>query len=51
MRQAIGFIVVLYGLSQFFTAAFVQFDATAAQVLQTISTAAIVTEQSLPQSQ
>lgn len=47
MRQAIGFTIVLYGLSQFFTTAFSQFDHTATQVLQTIGTAAIVTEQSL----
>lgn len=47
MRKAIGFLIVLFGVSQFLSAAFNQLDETAAQILSTINTAAVVSESTL----
>ena len=41
IRSGIGFLIVLWGLSQFFTSSFQAFDAAASQSLQAIEAAAI----------
>ena len=44
MRKAIGFVIVLWALSQFLNQAFVALNSAAAQSFKTIETAAIVAE-------
>jgi hypothetical protein len=44
MRNAIGFLIVLWGLNQFFGAALSQLNVTAVSALQAVNTAAIVAE-------
>ena len=41
IRSGLGFLIVLWGLSQFFTSSFQAFDQAAAASLQTIEAAAI----------
>lgn len=49
MRKALGFLIILWGLSHFFSAAFSALDDTARQVAQAIGTAAAVSEQNMQQ--
>ena len=47
MRRAIGFLIVLFGLSHYFNQSFGSFDEAMSQSFQTIETAALVTEAKL----
>jgi len=47
IRSGVGFLIVLWGLSQFFTASFQAFDAAATQSLKAIEAAAIQSQQQL----
>lgn len=47
MRNAIGFIIVLYGLSTLLSSTFSALDAAATQSFQTLQTAAAIAEQKL----
>ncbi len=47
MRNAIGFLIVLWGLSEFFDTAFVALDSAARESFRTLETAAIVSQKSL----
>lgn len=47
MFRAIGFLIILWGLSQFFSSAFVELDTAAAKSFRFIGTAAEVSEQQL----
>jgi len=42
MRQAIGFLIVLWGLSQYFSSAMIELDQAAAKSFQMVGTAAEV---------
>ena len=44
MRKAIGFLIILWGLSNFLNQTFVSLDKAAAQSFKTIETAARVSE-------
>lgn len=44
MFKAIGFVIVLYALSHFFTSAFVALDDAATESFRTLETAAIVSQ-------
>ena len=47
MRSAIGFIIVLWALSHFFTEAFVALNSAAAQGFKTFETAAVIAEEQM----
>jgi len=47
MRKAIGFLIILWGLSQFFDTAFLALDSAARESFRTLETAAIVSQESL----
>ena len=47
MRKAIGFLIVLWGLSNYFDAAFIALDDAASESLKTIEIAAVVTQNQL----
>jgi hypothetical protein len=47
MRQAVGYLIVLWGLSHFFATAFVALDDAARETLKAIETAALVSQQQL----
>lgn len=47
MRKAIGFLIILWGLSIFFDTAFVALDGAARESFKTIETAAVATQASL----
>lgn len=49
MRKALGFLIVLWGLSHFFSSSFSQLDDTASTTLRTISTAAEVSRDNMLQ--
>lgn len=44
MRKAIGFVIILWALSQFLSGSFQALDAAATQSLKTVETAAKVAE-------
>ncbi len=44
IRSGIGFLIVLWGLSQFFTSSFQALDSAAAQSFKTIEAAAITSQ-------
>ncbi len=44
MFKALGFLIVLYGLSHFFSSAFVALDSAATESFRTIETAAILSQ-------
>jgi hypothetical protein len=45
MRSALGFLIILWGLSTFFSVAFSQLETTAVSTLHTIETAATVSRE------
>jgi LEA14-like dessication related protein len=47
MRNAIGFIIILWGLSNFLSQSFIALDNAATQSLKTIEVAAIVAQEEL----
>jgi hypothetical protein len=47
MRKAVGFIIVLWGLSQFFSTAFPALDSAARESFRAIETAAVVSQQEM----
>jgi hypothetical protein len=47
MRKAIGFVIILWALSQFLSNSFHALDAAASQSLKTVETAAKVAEKHL----
>lgn len=47
MRKAVGFLVVLWGLSQFFTTAFSALDSAARESFRTVETAAVISQQEM----
>jgi hypothetical protein len=47
MRRAIGFLIVLFGLSHFFSTSFVALDGAARESFKTIETAALVSQHQL----
>ncbi len=47
MRRAIGFLIILWGLSNFFSASFAALDNAAHEVIETIELAAIVSQKQL----
>jgi len=47
MRQAIGFLIVLWGLSQYFNQSIASLDDAGSQSFKTLQTAAQVAEQRL----
>jgi hypothetical protein len=47
MRKAIGFIIILWGLSQFFDTAFLALDGAARESFRALETAAVVSQESL----
>lgn len=47
MRNAIGFLIVIWGLSKFFTSSFVALDDAARESFKFIETAAIVSQTAL----
>ena len=49
MRKAIGFLIVLWGLSNFLSQTFVQLDEAGAQSFKTLETAALAAEIRLTQ--
>ncbi len=51
MRKAIGFLIILWGLSHFLNQTFVSLDKAAAQSFKTIETAARVSEVKLNKTQ
>lgn len=44
MFKAIGFLIVLWGLSHFFSSSFVALDSAARESFKTIETAAVVSQ-------
>ncbi|MCA9357434.1 hypothetical protein H6784_00555 [Candidatus Nomurabacteria bacterium] len=44
MRSAIGFLIVLWGLSTFFSEALPALDSAARQTFETVETAAVVSQ-------
>ncbi len=44
MRKSIGFLIVLWGLSQFFSTSFTALDDAARESLKTLEAAAIVSQ-------
>lgn len=44
MRKAIGLLIILWGLSHFFTDSFLALDDAASQTLETVETAARVSQ-------
>lgn len=49
MRKAIGLLIVLWGLSQFFSLAFNALDSAAKESIKTIEMAAVLTQEKLSQ--
>jgi hypothetical protein len=47
MFRAIGFLIILWGLSQFFSSSFVALDGAATESFRTIEMAAIVSQTQL----
>lgn len=47
MFRAIGFLIILWGLSQFFSSAFVAVDDAARESFRLIETAAVASQQQL----
>lgn len=47
MRKSIGFVIILWALSQFFTSAFTALDGAARESFNTIQVAAVVSQQQL----
>lgn len=47
MRNAVGFLIVLWGLSQFFSNAFPALDSAARESFRAVEAAAIVSQQEL----
>lgn len=47
MRKAVGFLIVLWGLSQYFSTAFPALDSAARESFQTIEVAAQVSQKEL----
>lgn len=47
MRNAIGFLIILWGLSNFFTASFVALDSAAEETFKAIEAAAITSQQKM----
>ncbi len=47
MRNAIGFLIILWGLSHFFSSAFLALDDAARESLRTVETAAKLSQQEL----
>lgn len=50
MRKAIGLLVILWGLSQFFSTSFVALDDAARESFKAVEAAAIVSQQQLQAS-
>jgi hypothetical protein len=49
MRKAIGFLIILWGLSQYFTSSFSAFDSAARESFETLEVAAIEAQEKLMQ--
>ncbi len=47
MRKSLGFLVMLWGLSQFFTSAFVAFDSAARESFRLIEASAVTSQQKM----
>jgi len=47
MRNAIGFLIVLWGLSQFFTSAFGALDSAARESFRLVEVSAVTSQQKL----
>jgi len=47
MRKALGFLIILWGLSQYFTTALPALDSAARESFRTVEVAAVVTQDSL----
>jgi hypothetical protein len=47
MRRSIGFLIILWGVSQFFTSSFLAFDSAARESIELIETAAIISQERL----
>ena len=47
MRKGIGFIIILWGLSQFFTSSFTALDSAATETFKALEAAAIVSQQNM----
>ena len=50
MRKSLGFLVMLWGLSQFFTSAFVAFDGAASESFRLIEASAVTSQQKMLES-
>ena len=50
MFRAIGFLIVIWGLSQFFSSAFVALDNAARETFKTIEAAAVVSQTQLKEN-
>ena len=50
MFRAIGFLIVLWGISQFFSSSFLALDSAATEVLQAVESAAILSQEELQQN-
>ena len=51
MRKAVGFLIVLWGLSQYFSTAFPALDSAARESFQTVEVAAQVSQTKLIENQ
>jgi len=47
MRNAIGFLIILFGLSQFFSTSFAALDGAARETFKTVEVAAIKSQQQI----
>ena len=47
MRKAVGFVIILWALSQYFTSSFIAFDDAARESLRAIETAAVLSQQQM----
>lgn len=45
MRRALGLLIILWGLSQFFSTAFVAFDSAARESFRFVEASAVVSQQ------
>lgn len=47
MRKSLGFLVMLWGLSQFFTSAFIALDGAASESFRLIQASALISQQKM----
>jgi hypothetical protein len=50
MRKAIGFLIVLWGLSQYFSTSFVAIDDAASESFKLLEVSAVVSQQKIMES-